>query len=586
MSDILFSFGIITDTHIRPPQGDNSSPFPVNDKANQRARYAAKLLAKQNPAFTVHMGDVVHTLPAMPLYDDACVEAHSILEPLQPNLHFMPGNHDIGDKPMPASPAASVTESAAERYQKHFGEPWHCFEFEDSLFVIINSSLLNSGSDAESEQAKWLEATLTEKSGKRIFLFSHYPPFIHAADELEHYDNIASPAREWLLDIVKKYQVEVLFSGHVHQFFYNTIENTTFYCLPPTSFIRQDYAELFRIGPANEYGRDDDGKFSVAMVDVLETGHRLRVIPTDGVMESDNLSGVNNSGLNADADCKQRLCVPLRHAWHESIDLPYNGPMEEFSRKRVRNDYTLLRLLQMNISDVRVPIQDLQEERVRLRMREYHQAGIRFHVFLLGQPGDVGIDAIKKHSGLVESVEWVSPTLEPALLQGSGLQKLISVLQQHDIELRISKAHSSAHTAVPGKPFAHSVSNGFLLDDSRALNERLGKSSQQEAVASIVFQVPWEDDLKMTLNQLHQIYADRPESIICNIRFANSNPATANFDDAAILERFSEACRVASTFDNLSLQFDTCMDIDRGYAPRHGFLDRRLNFRPLGRALL
>ena len=43
----LFSFGIITDTHIRAPGGDLSTVFPVNTKANNRARYAVDLLGKE-----------------------------------------------------------------------------------------------------------------------------------------------------------------------------------------------------------------------------------------------------------------------------------------------------------------------------------------------------------------------------------------------------------------------------------------------------------------------------------------------------------------------------------------------------------
>ena len=58
-----FKFGIITDTHIRSPEGDQSSPYPVNEKANDRARYAVQLLADQNPDFVIHLGDMVHPLP-------------------------------------------------------------------------------------------------------------------------------------------------------------------------------------------------------------------------------------------------------------------------------------------------------------------------------------------------------------------------------------------------------------------------------------------------------------------------------------------------------------------------------------------
>ena len=43
-TNCIFSFAIITDTHIRAPGGDLSTVFPVNTKANNRARYAVDLL--------------------------------------------------------------------------------------------------------------------------------------------------------------------------------------------------------------------------------------------------------------------------------------------------------------------------------------------------------------------------------------------------------------------------------------------------------------------------------------------------------------------------------------------------------------
>lgn len=56
MSEPLFTFAIVTDTHIRPPGGDDSSPFPVNDLANDRARYAIHAIARHEPEFTIHYG--------------------------------------------------------------------------------------------------------------------------------------------------------------------------------------------------------------------------------------------------------------------------------------------------------------------------------------------------------------------------------------------------------------------------------------------------------------------------------------------------------------------------------------------------
>ena len=46
-----FKFAVITDTHIRSPLGDQSSPYAVNEKANGRARFAVHLLQQLEHEF-------------------------------------------------------------------------------------------------------------------------------------------------------------------------------------------------------------------------------------------------------------------------------------------------------------------------------------------------------------------------------------------------------------------------------------------------------------------------------------------------------------------------------------------------------
>ncbi|MBT6121886.1 MAG: serine/threonine protein phosphatase, partial [Candidatus Puniceispirillum sp.] len=75
-TESFFKFAVLTDTHIRAPLGDQSSPYPVNDKANNRARYAVSLLQAQDYDFAVHLGDMVHPLPHMDAYSPAAEEAH------------------------------------------------------------------------------------------------------------------------------------------------------------------------------------------------------------------------------------------------------------------------------------------------------------------------------------------------------------------------------------------------------------------------------------------------------------------------------------------------------------------------------
>lgn len=576
----LFTFAIITDTHIRPPGGDQSSPFPVNDLANVRARHAAVAIARHNPEFTIHLGDMVHPLPHLPTYEAAAQEALKIFELLGNNLHFVPGNHDIGDKPMKGSPAGPVTKETAELFSRFFGNGHYSFEHGDIHIAVINSSLVGSGSELEAVQRDWLEADLAENADKRTLVFSHYPPFIDTPDEPLHYDNYTPESRKWFLDMIGKHSVEAVFSGHVHQFFFNRVAETKLYCLPPTSFIRQDFSELYRVGPASEYGRDDTGKFSYALVDVFEDGHRLRVIPTDGrgLEEGEELMQPDPVSANPEPTA---ITVHIRHAWARATDLPYNGPMEEFGRKRSRDDYCLLRLWQMGVTQVRTPLADLLDDEYGARVLDFASAGIRFNFFLPGVANAVQWTACCENAHLIDAVEFVSGE--------NDMSDLVDDLKAFDgaggPPVYVGKFHSSAHEPKRGSRFAHSVSPGFKCDDRNGLLATIRQNALEAKIEGVVFQVALEDDLEVTLSEMQTWAEETKLRIAAIIKLATNNPADANFDDDLIATRIEKALKVGSACPEVSLQLDTYADIDRSYHPRNGLIDRLSNFRPAGRML-
>ena len=67
--------------------------------------------------------------------------------------------------------------------------------------------------------------------------------------------------------------------------------------------------------------------------------------------------------------------------------------------------------------------------------------------------------------------------------------------------------------------------------------------------------------------------------LIANLRLANSNPAVSNYDEQAISKVISEAINVSRSARNVILQCDTFEDVDRGYSPRYGLVDRLGNLR-------
>ena len=575
----LFTFAILADTHIRAPDGD-PAPFAVDDLANDRARYAVAAIAAQEPDFTVHLGDMVHPQPPSPSYGPAAREALSIVAPLKEELRYVPGNCDVGDKPMAASPAAPADANSVVLYEQHFGPGHYSFDHRGVHFVVINASLVNSGTDLEKPQRRWLEADLKKREGKRIVLFTHYPPFIDHTGEAGHYDNYEEPGRSWLLYLVRRYAVEAVFSAHTHQFFFNRLGQTNFYCLPPTSFTRQDYGALYGVDPAPEFGRNDEGKLGYALVDILDEGHRVRLIPTDG-----RLLGAGEALETPDAAAGPPRGAPfvvhLRHGWARATDLPYNGPLEEFARKRARNDTVLARLWQMGIARVRTPLADLLDPEYGRRIDDFYAAGCRFTFFGAGLPGEEAWKRCRTAARLIDAVEVVACENDLSDIAG----ELGSFDAADGPPVWLGKFHSAAQETGEGAAAAPSGSFGFAWEERDAVLAVLRAVDTNKVVQGVVFQVNLEDDLGERLAAIDAFAMKAKLMAGANIRLANVNPAVANADDAAIEARIRQAVDVAATLKSTTLQLDTFADIDRGYHPRHGLVDGRCNFRPAGRFL-
>lgn len=580
MTEPLFTFAVIADTHTRPEEGDESSPWAVNGLANGRARYVVERVRRMQPAFAVHLGDVVHPVPVLPTYGPAAQVALDIMRRLPCPVSYIPGNHDVGDKPFPAMPAARVSDDGVALYRRWFGAPFSSFDHGECHFVLINSPVLNSGLAAEAEQRPWLEADLAANAGKRIFLFTHYPPYITEAGEPSNYDNIDEPARGWLLELLERHRVEALFAGHVHNFFYHRHAGSDCYLLPATSFFRQDYAELFRVEAAEEHGRNDAGKLGFFTVDVFAQGHVARCWRTAGrTLAVDEVlpeEPARIQPLHPREGAPAPLGVHLRHPWAEVTELPYNGPMDEFHRKRARNDHTLLTLWELGVRRLRVPAADLLEAPVRERMRALVNMGHAFTVFVFGVPDEALITALAEHRALVSRFETVIPWQDA----GAVIAPLAALKARTGLPVQIARMETSAEKKTEGSKFSHFVSYGFRLIDTAPVDDFLERAGARDAVDAFVFRSgldarPWHD-----VRAAREYAAARGVGAVVNVRLASDNPAQYASDDPAIAARVAEALAAAHGNGPVEVFLDTYMDLDRGYFPRHGLFDRRFNPRP------
>lgn len=581
----LFSFAVVADTHVNEHEERSSSPYRTNALANGRARHVMHEIAGLHPApaFVVHLGDMVHPVPSLPTYAEAAARYKAIAEVLRVPLHLVPGNHDIGDKSVDWMPADIVCDDYIELYRRTFGDDYFAFDQGPVRCIVINALLLNSGLPREQAQRDWLESGLAAHTGKRIFLFTHYPPYVYAPDERGSYDNIDQPGRAWLLELIRQHHVEACFAGHVHNFWYDHIGSTELYMLPSTAFLRHDYSEFYRVAPGNEFGRGDAGKFGYCIVDVHEQGHVMRLVRTDGRSLAPDARFEPRRmvpPMNVKIASVERVGVELRHAWAEVMEIPSTGGVQEFGRKPARNDYPVMALWEMGARLLKIPDQDLSNPYTRSRMQILRSVGHSFVTASLGIPRDAFLDALAATPDLIDAMEVNLSARRLA----RDVERLHALRRATQLPVYWAKLrmHEDAH--FDGAQFSHFVKSGLMPAELDALPALLAQAGARAALDGVVVRLDRGIDLLAIVPELARFAQESGLAVQGAIKLADASLAKTRDDDAENARLAAEAVLAGCISNRVMLIFDTFMDIDRGYHPRNGFIDRMFNPRPPLRA--
>ncbi|MBT7645891.1 MAG: serine/threonine protein phosphatase [Rhodospirillaceae bacterium] len=579
----LFSFGVITDTHVNQGEDDCNSPYESNRLANRRIRHVIRDLNGRDLAFVVNVGDLVHPLPAIPdLYARAAACFHEGVAGLHHPLYLTPGNHDVGDKPNDWAPAARVHEDHLALWDQHFGPQYQSFDHDGCHVVIINAQIINSGFAEEEKQRAWLEADLAANRGQRIFFHSHYPPYFTRPDEEENYDNIGEPGRSWLLGLLEEFAVEALFIGHVHNFWFFRHGVTDCYLLPSTAFVRLDYSEMHRVAPEAdaEYGRNDKPKLGYFVVHVHRGGHVCEVVRTNGAVAEEGSAEPSaparvepvHPRLNRHHD----FGFDMRQNWMETVEIPPTGGLDEFDRKEVRNDYPLMALWEMGVARVRIPMRDLLvPERVE-RLAVLREHGHRFTLFPFGAPKRHHRALIERHQDVLDAWEigLNFETLERDIAQVGEAARAV------DLPVYLSRLRSIDEQRAEAGKYYHAINQGFLANDRDQMASLLERPELSGALSGLVFRMTMEMPVWATVSRASEIATELGVSASVHLRMTGPNPAVGFDNEHVSAGRIAEAMAAAAAFDNVTVYADTLIDFDRGYFPRAGVLDRRFNPRP------
>lgn len=445
----------------------------------------------------------------------------------------------------------------------------------------------------------------------------HYPPYLHSPEERGNYDNIDEPARSWLLRQMARPAVEAAFAGHVHSFWYDRVGRADLYMLPSTAFLRHDFTELYRVAPEREFGRGDADKLGYFIVDVFADGHVAYPVRTHGMQAGPGEMAIRPAArraawqgiqlgtqqgtpqatqlatqvateevteeatqvatqparrllANPQSSSFDGVGVELRHPWTESMQIAATGGVQEFGRKRVRNDYPTLALWEMGVRLAKVPCIDLADHECRARMTLMARKGQRYLVTSLGAPrgGPLRNDL---HACGVTGFE-VNATL-------ASFDKLRSTLadlrRSTEMEIWFARILAHDHGQYDGHTFSHHVKSGFAADDLTRYRHLLADAHVAGHIDGVTLRVLPDESLRVAALRAAGFTNETGCAVLLSLKLAGDSLALARADDRANVARVAEVMILSKAFPRLRFIFDTFMDVDRGYFPRHAFIDRR-----------
>ena len=545
----LFEFVVISDSHYMLDSGGASLEFDNRRKQSARREVALRMAAALAPKFVVHNGDMVQEYPDnVEQFYKSMDESLEQMRACGIAPYYVAGNHDIGDKPDPTAPASHVSREVLDWYHRRFGKSWYSFDQGDCHFVVLNSQIMNSTLPDAAEQEVWVEKDLAEHAKKRLFVLLHMPPYLFDETEpsMGHYDNLANPARTWLLDLVRIYKVEQLFAGHVHFAFFDHLAETRYAVLASPVFTRPGFSCLFAGPPPPQRGRDDVPKFGFYLM-------RVRADKTD--IHFIRTSGVEKLSPNTEERLITRVSGTLPHS---PLGITLSQPLGTVAeiprawpaaiREKVRNDYPLLACMEMGVGYVRAPLTDFLDTFQRRRLEILRQEGVQLNAVVI----------FSEEFNILEAMSQVHPRID-------GLE--IEVIQKR-FDVSVTLSPIVCREATSGKQFPR-FRLGCTPQEIPMINQYL--AGKGVVIDRVICKLNNDQPL---CNQIQDIAGIMPFSHISNIDFSLEFSATNDQTNANLA---AEALFSMATMPGSRIYFEPFSDLDRTMDVTHGLLDTLCN---------
>ena len=169
-------------------------------------------ILRQNADLVIHTGDL--TVDGAD-HEEDMREGAELMRSLGTPFLAVPGNHDVGEAGNPHQP---VNAERLDRWRRHFGDDWWSRDLENWRLIGLDSMIFGTAGEEEARQFEWLRQALSTAGQRSIAWFTHRPLFIENPNEGDTgYWSVKPEPRARLLELVDRYDVALIASGHLHK---------------------------------------------------------------------------------------------------------------------------------------------------------------------------------------------------------------------------------------------------------------------------------------------------------------------------------------------------------------------------------
>jgi len=195
--------------HMTDPQfGFGPGRRPEEKYASDLRRFEREIeiVNSMKPDLALITGDMTNN------HKDVARDWPRLLKKFEVPVAVAPGNHDLG---------LNVRKDMFDGYMAVFGYDYKAFDVNGWRVIVGNTQFWHK-TELKAEQARyeeWLKGELEKaKAYKgRVILAGHIPPFAHAVNEKNSYENYPKAGREERLRMYRHAGVKFYMSGHTHR---------------------------------------------------------------------------------------------------------------------------------------------------------------------------------------------------------------------------------------------------------------------------------------------------------------------------------------------------------------------------------